>query len=152
MGENRYEFKPSGDNHGNVQSSQDKIPTAEWRGMKKHFGSHLAITYRDEINERIWMVGDFVILFEHFLSRSIFVGGLAGGEPCIAPWYIRQFQLTQSCMTNAAPGNGPIHGTGTRHHGHLGRVRHACCRVRRILHAATWGFKSRITVEDRDRN
>lgn len=48
---------------------------------------------------------------------------------------------------SAAPGNRPIHGTGSATTGMWVMVRHACCRL------ATWGlFKSRTSVEDRDRN
>lgn len=48
----------------------------------KSLWRHLAITYRDEINERIWMVGDIVIVFEHFPSPGQILwmvgqGGLA---------------------------------------------------------------------------
>ena len=60
-GEKRCELKP---NYGNVQSSQEspELRIAKTPEMENHYEGHLAITYRDEINERI------VIVFEHFPS------------------------------------------------------------------------------------
>lgn len=75
----------------------------------------------------------------HFPSPGQYLWMVGEGGSCIAPWYSRQFQLTQSCRTDAAPGKGPTHGTGIRHHGHVGKGHGAAC----MLQAATWGFKSR---------
>lgn len=72
-----------------------------------------------------------------------------GGAGGIAPWYSRQLQLTQSCRTDAAPGNHLIHGTGIRHHGHVGMgdmVRHACCRLQRGVSEAELCEKIEIGI------
>lgn len=156
-GENRYELKPSGDNHGNVQSSQGN---PEWRmaktpGMKNHFGFHLAITYRDEINERTWMVGDIVIVFEHFPSPGqIFVGGRAGGRALhctvVHPPNPIDAILHDKCRTWKRS-NPWYRETGTSHHGHLWQgaacmLHAACCLLQRGVSKAEF-----LPVEDRDR-
>lgn len=79
-GENRYET-----NRRETINGKSQMTTTP--GME----NHLAITYRDEISERIWMVGDIVIVFEHYPNPGQFwwMVGQGGGSFALQPEYIR---------------------------------------------------------------
>lgn len=94
-----------------------------------------------------------MIIFPMISPGKFLWDGCGAGEPGGAlhlhPWYYSvqpPIPIDAILQDSAAPGNRPIHGTGSATTGMWAMVRHACCRL------ATWGlFKSRTSVEDRDR-